>query len=106
MDILDIITFVSYLALTADIVFQIRHLRHTHSSRDISLTGLTIRYVAILIIFYKFYTLAEWPLVLGQGLLAVVFTLYIFLSMCYHRHKIWFLNRFYNKCEHSLDDKD
>lgn len=87
MDFLDIITFASYVALTIDIVFQIKNVRRTKSSKDVSLAGITIRYVAILIILYKFMTLADWPLVLGQGLLTIVFTLYLILAFYYHRHK-------------------
>lgn len=87
MNVLDIITFASYVALTIDILFQIKHVRSTKSSKDVSLTGITIRYVAILIILYKFMTLSDWPLVLGQGLLTIVFTLYLVLAFYYHRHK-------------------
>lgn len=99
MDILNIITLLSYLALTVDIVFQIRHLRHTKSSRDISLTGVMIRYLAIIIIFYKFFTLDEWALVVGQGVLALVFTIYLFLALCYHHEKIWLFGSLYCKCK-------
>ena len=87
MDFLDIITFASYIALTVDILFQIRSIRRTRSSKDVSLVGITIRYVAILIILYKFMTLSDWPLVLGQGLLTAVFTAYIVLAFYYYRHK-------------------
>lgn len=88
MDTLDIITLLSFIALTADIMFQIRNIYSTHSSNDISLIGISIRYVAIMVIFYKFYTLTEWPLMIGQGMLAIVFTLYLVLAFHYHRHKI------------------
>jgi len=87
MDFLDIITFASYVALTVDILFQIKNVRRTQSSKDVSLIGITIRYIAILIILYKFMTLADWPLVLGQSLLSIVFTLYLVLAFYYHRHK-------------------
>ena len=85
MDWLDIITFASYLALTADILFQIRHVHKHRSSHDISITGLGIRYVAILIILYKFYTLGEWPLLLGQVCLTITFTLYLVLVVRYYK---------------------
>ena len=88
MIFLDFLTVLSYVALTADILFQIANIKHTHSVRDISLVGVTIRYGAILIIWYKFYTLADWPLLLGQTLLAVTFTLYLCLAFYYYRHKL------------------
>ncbi len=87
MTFLDIVTLFSYAALTADIVFQIVRVRKTHSSRDVSLAGITIRYIAILVIFYKFFTLTEWTLMVGQGLLMIVFTLYLVLAFYYHKHK-------------------
>jgi hypothetical protein len=87
MTMLDIITFASYVALTADIVFQIRTIRTTCSSHDISIIGISIRYAAILIILYKFMTLSDWPLVLGQGLLAIVFTAYLTLVLYYRKDR-------------------
>jgi hypothetical protein len=87
MTMLDIITFASYVALTADIVFQIRNIRTTCSSHDISIIGISIRYAAILIILYKFMTLSDWPLVLGQGLLAIVFTAYLVLVFHYRMQR-------------------
>jgi len=85
MDWLDIITFASYVALTADVLFQIHHVYKHKSSNDISIVGLGIRYVAILIILYKFFTLGELPLVLGQLLLSITFTLYLFLVILYYK---------------------
>jgi hypothetical protein len=88
MEWLDVFTLLSFFALTADILFQIRNIYTRHSSEDISLTGLSIRYSAILFLLYKFYTLSEWPLMIGQGMLATVFTLYLVLAFHYHRHKL------------------
>ncbi len=85
MAFLDIITFASYIALTADVLFQIRCVYRHKSSHDVSITGLGIRYVAILIILYKFWTLGELPLILGQLLLTLTFTLYLFLVILYYK---------------------
>jgi uncharacterized protein with PQ loop repeat len=86
MTFLDIITFASYIALTADVLFQIHSIHHSKSAEDISLIGLSIRYLAIVIILYKFFTLADWSLFFGQVLLTVVFTLYMVLAVYYFRH--------------------
>lgn len=86
MNFLDFITFASYIALTADILFQIHSIRITKSAEDISLVGLSIRYLAIIIILYKFFTLADWSLFLGQILLTIVFTAYVVLAFYYFRH--------------------
>lgn len=85
MSFLDLITFASYAALATDILFQIHSIRLTKSAEDISLVGLSIRYIAIIIILYKFFTLADWSLFLGQILLATVFTAYIVLALYYFR---------------------
>lgn len=83
MEILNFLTLLSYVALTTDTLFQIGTIRKNHSSGDLSLIGLSIRQLAILVIFYKFWTLGEWPLVVGQGLLAIAFTLYLTLAFYY-----------------------
>ena len=87
MNLLDWLTLVSYIALNVDIVFQIRRVQKTKSSEDLSLTGMTIRYAAILIIFIKFLSLGDTPLIWGQGLIALTFTLYFMLAYFYYRHK-------------------
>ncbi len=83
MNFLDTITILSYIGLNIDIIFQIRRIYNTKSSRDISLVGMSIRYLAILIILYKFITLSELPLIFGQGLIFSTFTIYFFLAFYY-----------------------
>ena len=43
----NLLTLLSYIALNVDIVFQTKHIYQTKSSRDLSLTGMSIRYAAI-----------------------------------------------------------
>ena len=59
MALLDVLTLLSYIALNVDILFQIRRIYHTKSSRDLSLFGMSVRYAAILIILIKFITLSD-----------------------------------------------
>ena len=87
MIIIDFFTFISYLALNIDIVFQIRRIKKTKSSHDLSLLGLSIRYLAILIIMLKFVTLHDISLVLGQGLIVITFSAYFYLAFFYSRKK-------------------
>jgi uncharacterized protein with PQ loop repeat len=89
MHILDVLTILSYLALNIDIILQIKRIYKTKSSEDLSLSGMTIRYVAILVILIKFVSLSDMPLMIGQGIIAVTFTIYFVLAMLYfwHRHK-------------------
>ena len=86
MNFLDWLTLISYIALNADILFQIRRIYHTKSSRDLSLLGMTIRYAAILIILIKFISLNDTPLIIGQGLIAITFTAYFALVIMYFKH--------------------
>jgi len=85
MAFLDIITFASYVALTTDILFQIHRVYINKSSHDVSIVGLGIRYAAILIILYKFWTVGDLPLILGQILVALTFSLYLCLAILYYK---------------------
>lgn len=84
MPLLDVATLFSYIALNIDILLQIKKIYQTKSSRDLSLLGMTIRYIAILIIFIKFYSLSDLPLILGQGLIVLTFTTYLMLAILYY----------------------
>ncbi len=83
MDTLDILTVLSYIGLNVDIIFQIRRIYSTKSSRDLSLLGLSVRYTAILIILYKFISISDMALIIGQVLIVLTFTLYFFLAFFY-----------------------
>ncbi len=83
MDTLDIFTILSYIGLNIDIIFQIRRIYKTKSSRDLSLVGLSVRYLAILIILIKFLSISELALIIGQALILITFTSYFFLAFFY-----------------------
>jgi hypothetical protein len=85
MTILDLLTLLSYIALNVDILFQIRRIYETKSSRDLSLAGMSVRYAAILIILIKFMGISDVPLIIGQGLIVLTFTTYLALAL-YYRH--------------------
>ena len=87
MSLLDILTLLSYIALNADILFQIRRIYTTQSSHDLSLLGMSIRYAAILVILVKFVSLSDLPLIIGQGLITVTFTAYFSLAVYYFLKK-------------------
>jgi hypothetical protein len=84
---LDLLTLLSYIALNVDIVFQIKRIYQTKSSRDLSLTGMTIRYAAILIIMIKFINISDLPLIIGQGLIVLTFTTYFALALYYFANR-------------------
>ena len=83
MTLLDILTLLSYVALNVDIIFQIRRIYYTKSSRDLSLFGMSVRYAAILIILVKFISLRDLPLIIGQGIIVLTFTTYLALALYY-----------------------
>jgi uncharacterized protein with PQ loop repeat len=87
MNILDLLTLLSYIALNVDIMLQVKRIYRRKSSDDLSLVGMTIRYIAIIIILVKFASLRDVPLVIGQGLCAVTFTVYFVLAVLYFRHR-------------------
>ncbi len=87
MDLLDWLTLFSYIALNVDVILQARRIYTTKSSEDLSLFGMTIRYVAIIIILIKFISLSSLSLILGQGLIAATFTIYFILAILYFRHR-------------------
>jgi len=84
MSLLDLLTLLSYIALNVDILFQIRRIYYTKSSRDLSLFGMSVRYAAILIILFKFISLSDKPLIVGQGLIVLTFTTYFALAIYYY----------------------
>jgi hypothetical protein len=87
MAILDLLTLLSYVALNVDIIFQIKRIYQTKSSRDLSIVGMSIRYAAILIILLKFVRISDLPLIIGQGLIVLTFTSYLVLALHYrHAH--------------------
>lgn len=83
MGILDFLTLLSYIALNVDVVLQIKRIRETKSSHDLSLLGLAVRYIAIFIILIKFVSLDDLPLIIGQGLITITFTIYLVLAVMY-----------------------
>ncbi len=83
MDFIDLLTLISYAALNVDLIFQIRRLKKTHSSEDISITGLVVRYLAILVILYKFIRLGDVALTIGQLLILLTVSVYFYFVLRY-----------------------
>lgn len=81
------LTVVSYIALNIDVVLQALRIYRTKSSKDLSILGMTIRFLAIIIILIKFISLSSLSLVIGQGLIAITFSIYLILAILYFRHR-------------------
>lgn len=87
MNVLDFLTLLSYVALNIDIVLQIKRIYTTKSSEDLSLPGMTIRYLAILTLLIKLLGIGDITLIIGQGLIIVTFTIYFILALVYFRNR-------------------
>ena len=83
--IINYATAIAFIALTIDIILQIRKLIRRKSSRDISLKGCAIRLVAIMLLEAKFIALNDFWLIVGQGLFNVLFITYFVLILNYQK---------------------
>ena len=77
------------MALNIDLALQTLRVYKNKSSKDLSLLGMCIRYIAILIILYKFITLSDIALIIGQGLISLIFFIYLWLALRYRYHRAY-----------------
>lgn len=83
MNLLDLLTLLSFIGLNIDVLLQAHKIRQVKSSEDISMGGLLVRWVAIFVILYKLICIGDVALIVGQGLLAITFTSYMVLVFSY-----------------------
>lgn len=83
MNLLDFLTLLSFIGLNIDVLLQAHKIRQVKSAEDIAMSGLIVRWLAILIILYKLICVGDIALILGQALLAVTFTSYMVLVFSY-----------------------
>jgi len=86
MSLLNLLTLISYIALNIDVILQLKRIYKTKSSKDLSLFGMAIRFAAIIIVLIKFISIKDTTLVVGQGLIAVTFTIYFILALSYFKY--------------------
>lgn len=87
MNLLDYLTLFATFAISADVLLQIKHIYHTKSSRDISIAGLFVRFIAILILMFKFASLGDFPLAVGHTIIMITFAAYFALAVVYFIHR-------------------
>jgi len=87
MSLLDVLTLLSFIGLNVDILFQTRRVYKTKSSKDLSLIGLSVRYLAIIVILIKYVNVGDTTLLIGQSLILLTFTIYFMLVVSYFRYK-------------------
>ena len=87
MSFLDNATLISLIALNIDILLQNKRVWGRKSSKDISLSGLLVRYIAIFILLAKYFSLQDWVLIVGQAIIAVNVTIYLVLVVRFRSAK-------------------
>ena len=83
MSLLDLLTLLSFIGLNIDVILQARRIKQVKSSEDISISGLMIRFVAIVVILYKLVCVGDTALIIGQALLVITFTAYMLLVISF-----------------------
>lgn len=78
-------TALAFIALTFDVILQIKKLVKRKSSKDISKHGCIIRLVALFLLEAKFLVLKDFWLILGQGMFNILFIVYFALIIKYRK---------------------
>lgn len=87
MNLLNWLTLFSYAALNVDILLETRRIYTTKSSNDLSVIGMTIRFIVVFIVLAKFISLSDQLLIIGQGAIVLTFTGYFALAIHYMRRR-------------------
>lgn len=87
MSNIDIVVSLSFIFLNIDILLQNVKVYKRRSSQDIALPGTLIRYLAILIILYKYLTIKDSALIAGQLFILLNVSVYILLILKYRKKK-------------------
>ncbi len=66
-----------------DLIFQIRRLLHTQSSRDVSARGVAVRLTASALFQLKYFSVGDIPLVAGGLVYTSLVAVYAFLVFRY-----------------------
>ena len=85
--VLDVLTTLAFLAISFDIVLQIIKVYSRKSSADISIKGCVLRLLAISTIWFKFFSLSDFLLVAGQGILISLYIIYLVLLIKYRKKR-------------------
>jgi len=78
-------TLVVFVLFLFDNLVQIRHIWKRKSSKDVSLRGASMRFVAALILLIKYSTINDIYLIIGQSLFSITFATYFILLVKYRK---------------------
>lgn len=70
-----------------DLVFQIRRLLKTRSSRDVSTDGVAVRLVAAVLFQLKYFSVHDAPLIAGGLIYTILVAIYALLAFRFKRSK-------------------
>lgn len=84
---IDYLVLLAILAIVVDVAFQISKVKEEHESRDISITGAVVRFVAASVLMAKFVLVKDWALIVGQTVFLVVFIYYLGVLIHYSHKK-------------------
>lgn len=85
MWILDYAVLLAFSSFIVESLFQIRHTLKRKSSADISITGVTIRFLAGIIFVVKYLVIKDLFLLIGQVVFSSVFLVLLILVIIYRR---------------------
>lgn len=81
----DIIIFIAFFSLSADVILQIMQVCKEKDSREISLKGELIRLFAVSVFLIRFIVIKDYILAIGQTIFILVFITYLFIIAKYRR---------------------
>lgn len=76
---------VGYGLFYADLLFQIRRLLQTRSSRDVSASGVAIRLAAAILFQLKYIAVQDFPLIIGGLLYTILVAIYAILAFRFRK---------------------
>lgn len=68
-----------------DLIFQIRRLLATRSSRDVSARGVAIRLAAAILFQIKYFAVNDTPLMMGGAVYVVLVAIYTALAFAFRK---------------------
>ena len=83
--LLDYGSFLGFAIFTLGIIFQMKKVLMTRSSKDIAVSEVLLRLLASVIIFAKIVSIKDPYLITGQGLFLIVFLGHIALVIKYRQ---------------------
>lgn len=79
-------TSIAFLFVIADLIAQLLKLYKAKSSEEISLVGLTIRFLGVGLFWLRFMVIEDTVFLIGQTIFAVLLLVYVYLVIKYRKN--------------------